>query len=84
MKTNAKAKLTSATNHWRKDQAGNEVLDQVGLEFHANYTTDPDDPNKQWAKYTPALSICMTVIPEVAERFKVGAAYLLTFEAEEG
>lgn len=56
--------------------------DQVVLHFYANYTNEPDDPNKEWAKYTPALSLSMHVISEVAERFEVGKGYTLTFEAD--
>lgn len=67
MKTTAKVRLTS------KQDSG----DQVALTFYADYQ---DDRNKEWAKYTPALSLNMTVLPEVAERFEVGKPYTLTFE----
>ena len=37
-----------------------------------------DDRNKEWAKYTPALSLSMNVRKDVP--FEVGTAYTLTFE----
>lgn len=73
MRTTAKIKLTG------KRPEGNPPHDQVGLEFHADYD---DDRNKEWSKYTPALSLHMTVKPEVAERFEVGQAFTLVFEPE--
>lgn len=42
-----------------------------------------DGRNKEWAKYTPALSITITVLPEVAERFPVGQAFELRFVPED-
>lgn len=65
----AKIKLQSKTN----------CNDQVTLQFVPDYD---DERNKEWAKYTPALSLSMTVLPEVAERFEAGAAYTLLFEQE--
>lgn len=52
---------------------------QTSLNFFADYE---DGRNKEWAKYTPALSLGMTVLDSVAERFEVGQAFTLTFEAE--
>ena len=54
--------------------------DQVALRFEDDYA---DGRNAEWAKYTPALSLSMSVRPEVAEPFTVGAAYTLTFTPEE-
>jgi hypothetical protein len=34
-----------------------------------------DGRNKEWAKYTPALSLIMTVLNEVAEGFEVNNTY---------
>lgn len=53
---------------------------QVSLGFAADYA---DERNKEWAKYTPALSVSMTVLESVAERFEPGKAYTLTFEESE-
>ncbi|MFE2751590.1 hypothetical protein ACFXGA_06255 [Actinosynnema sp. NPDC059335] len=62
----AKVKLTS------KEQSN----DQVALRFEPDYG---DDRNKEWAKYTPALSLNMSVLPEVAEHFEVGKPITLQF-----
>ncbi len=51
--------------------------EQTALFFNADYN---DERNKEWSKYTPALSINMTVLNSVAEQFEQGARYLLTFE----
>lgn len=63
-----------------KLQGKNENNDQVTLTFVPDYA---DDRNKEWAKYTPALSLSLSVLPEVAERFEEGAAYTLLFEKSE-
>jgi hypothetical protein len=52
---------------------------QTQLNFSADYS---DELNKEWSKYTPALSIGMTVIDSVAERFLQGKRYLVTFEEQ--
>ena len=71
----AKIKVTGKTPFKiRKD--GEDVLDQVGLGFNADYD---DGRNKEWSKYTPAISVTMTVKPEVAEHFEMGQAFTLTF-----
>lgn len=57
-----------------------EQGDQVILSFGADYA---DGRNKEWAKYTPGLSLTMGVLPEVAEKFEVGGKYTLTFEPSE-
>lgn len=53
---------------------------QTQLEFTADYN---DERNKEWAKWTPALSVSMHVKNEVAEQFEVHENYLLTFEKQE-
>lgn len=68
MATNAVATLYSKTD------AGNG---QTALAFNADYN---DERNKEWAKYTPALSVGMTVLDSVGEQFEQGKRYLLTFE----
>lgn len=50
---------------------------QVQLMFVPDYL---DGRNQEWAKYTPALSLKMTVLPSIAERFEVGTGYTLTFD----
>lgn len=53
---------------------------QTLLTFAPDYN---DGRNKEWAKYTPALSLSMTVLDSVAEHFTPGKAYVLTFEPSE-
>lgn len=54
--------------------------EQVQLTFVPDYQ---DGRNKEWARFTPALSLTMTVLPEVAARFRQGAHYTLEFAEEE-
>ena len=68
----AVAKLT----HKTKSTDGTQTL----LTFSADYA---DGRNKEWAKWTPALSLDMHVKNEVAEQFDFNGAYLLTFEKQE-
>lgn len=50
------------------------------LRFGADYN---DERNKAWAKFTPAMTISMTVLDSAAEPFEYGGRYLLTFEHAE-
>lgn len=59
---------------------GDVVDGQVALSFTADYA---DERNKEWAKYTPALSLQMTVLESVADKFAVGQPFTLTFTPEE-
>lgn len=52
---------------------------QTTLHFTADYA---DGANKEWAKYTPGLSLTMTVKDEVLSGFEQGS-YTLTFEPVE-
>lgn len=53
---------------------------QTNLQFTADYA---DGANKEWAKYTPSLSLSMTVLDEVAEKFgPYGSKFTLTFEPD--
>lgn len=70
MKVTAKVKLNTKY----------ESNEAFVIGFMADYD---DDRNKEWAKYTPSISISMTVKPEVAEKFNVGDAFTLTFDKEE-
>jgi hypothetical protein len=54
--------------------------DQQQLVFAPDYA---DDRNKEWAKYTPALNLTMTVKSEVGSKHHVGDNYTLVFEPEE-
>jgi len=64
-------------------QGKTESNEQVLLTFVADYVRDGKDVNKAWAKYTPALSLSMNVLPEVAEHFEVDKPITLTFELDE-
>lgn len=60
-----------------RDKTTNNLGDTVAIHMDAAY----DDPaNKAWAPFTPALSVVINVIPEVAESFELNENYLLTFE----
>lgn len=50
--------------------------DQTQLTFVPDYA---DGRNKEWAKYTPGLSLTMGVLNEVADKFEAGGKYTLTF-----
>jgi len=54
--------------------------DQQMLTFAPDYS---DDRNKEWAKYTPALNLTMTVKDEVGNKLTVGDNFTLVFEPEE-
>lgn len=49
---------------------------QTRLGFSPDYR---DGRNAQWARYTPTLSLTMTVLDSVAERFAMGQAVTLLF-----
>ncbi|WP_086668042.1 hypothetical protein [Lentzea kentuckyensis] len=67
----AKVKCTNKTPSFR---------DQQTLWFAPNYD---DDRNKEWAEATPTLSLQMVVKGSVAEHFKPGNAYTLTFTPDQ-
>lgn len=56
---------------------------QTNVSFSADYN---DPANKEWAKYTPSLSVQMTVLDEVAAGLVHGskADILFTFPDVEG
>lgn len=54
--------------------------DEVQLIFGADYE---DGRNKEWAKYTPGMSINTTMRGAVGDRFEPGKRYLLTFTEED-
>lgn len=58
---------------------GPVVDGQAVLTFIPDYA---DGRNKEWSKYTPALSLSMTVLESVAALFAPGEAYTLTFTRE--
>lgn len=71
MKVTAKTTLSHVADDW----GGNK-----SLHFSPDYL---DGRNAEWAAATPALSLQMTVKPEVADLFEGGGKYTLTFEPTE-
>lgn len=71
MHVTAKIKLNSKSE---------PIEGQVNLGFNADYE---DGANKEWAKYTPSLSLSMNVLESVAEQFERGDSITLTFEKSE-
>lgn len=53
---------------------------QQTISFSPDYN---DERNKEWAQFTPSLSLSMSVKDEVAGYFAVGQAFTLTFTPEE-
>jgi hypothetical protein len=53
---------------------------QTQVHFEPDYA---DGRNAEWAKYTPAMSLSMTMLDEVADRFETGRAYMLQFVESE-
>lgn len=76
-KENTMSKTTAVVSVYTKESRGDG---QTLLGFGADYA---DERNKEWAKYTPGLSVTMTVLDSVAEQFEQGGRYLLTFERAE-
>lgn len=58
-------------------QAKNEMIGATSLSFLPDYA---DGANKEWATNTPSLDFKMTVKHEIADQFKVGNKYTVTFE----
>lgn len=63
-----------------KNVSGEGENAQAALSFEPDYK---DDRNQDWARYTPALSLNMTVKGSVGEAFEVGDAYTLQFVKDE-
>lgn len=53
---------------------------QVSVTIEADYD---DGRNKEWAKYTPALTLAMTVKDEVAGHFEQGRTYTMQLVPDE-
>lgn len=52
---------------------------QVTVSFGADYA---DDRNREWARWTPGLSLTMGLRGSMADRFEVGQSYTLEFKEE--
>lgn len=56
---------------------------QVNVHMGADYGTEADPINQEWAAYTPGLSLVMGIKPELADKFPIGGHFTLTFELGE-
>lgn len=74
MTVTAKVVVTDRTN------TGGDNDPQVLLHFAPDYQ---DEANKEWAYYTPALSLQMTVRGSVADNFPMGQKVTLRFDIED-
>lgn len=63
-----------------KSESGEGDARQANVSFAADYA---DGRNKEWAPYTPGLSLTMGLKGEVADRFEVNQRYELRFVEEE-
>lgn len=63
-----------------KQESGEGDDRQVNVSFLPDYN---DGRNKEWARYTPGLSLTMGLKGAVADRFEVGKAYTLQFVESE-
>jgi hypothetical protein len=79
MAITAKVKVQSK-NEFLSNSTSDSKETGVQLSFTVNYA---NGANKEWAKYTPSLTLQMTVKPEVAEKFAIGDNYTLTFTPDE-
>ncbi|MFG2054758.1 hypothetical protein ACGFI9_12075 [Micromonospora sp. NPDC048930] len=62
-----------------KQESGEGDDRQVVVTFAPDYN---DGRNKEWARWTPGLSLTMGLKGEVADRFEVGRPYTLTFSED--
>lgn len=73
-KITAKAIVTNRTPHGEPGNTGMTIT--LGADYN-------DERNKEWAYYTPGLSIQMTVRESVADAFPLGAKFTLTFDSND-
>jgi hypothetical protein len=71
------AKVTLQSKH----ESGTGTERQVVAAFTANHGSGV---NAEWARYTPSLSLSMSLKGDVADKFVIGQAYTLTFEEDNG
>jgi hypothetical protein len=62
-----------------KQESGEGEDRTVNVSFAPDYH---DDRNKEWARWTPGLSLTMGLKGAVADRFEVGKGYTLIFTEE--
>lgn len=75
--SNVTAKVIVNSVSEYKDAAGE--VEQVTVGMNADYS---DGRNKEWSKYTPGISVSITVKAELAYLFPKGQAFMLTFEPD--
>lgn len=63
-----------------KQETGEGDDRTVNVTFLPDYA---DDRNKEWARWTPGLSLTMGLRGSVADRFETGKAYTLQFIEDE-
>jgi len=71
--------VTAKVHCQSKTETGEGDARQVNVTFVPDYA---DGRNKEWALYTPGLSLTMGLKGSVADRFEAGKAYTLTFTEE--
>ena len=60
------------------DGDGNKTAETVHM--HAVYSSDPNNENAQWSKWTPAANLTLTVSnPAAFGKFEQGAEYFVDF-----
>lgn len=72
--------ITAKVTCCSKNETGEGDNRQANVSFLPDYN---DGRNKEWALYTPALSLSMTLKGAVADRFEQGKAYTLQFVESE-
>lgn len=73
--------ITAKVQLQSKTESGVGEHRQVVATFTANYA---GGANAEWSKYTPSLSLTMTLKGEVADKFVIGQAYTLMFAEDNG
>lgn len=78
----AKIKLSNINRTGTEEQSN----EQEYIAAHAVYDSNPDSENNQWSKWTPALSLNMTINnPSALGKLEQGKEYYLDFiPVEEG
>lgn len=75
--TRCKVKVGSVMEY-KKPETNEKYQEQISI--HGVYSDDPNSENKQWAKWTPAFNLNMTIDnPGAFGRLKTGQEYYLDF-----
>lgn len=57
--------------------------EQTAIHLQADYGTDAEPINQEWARYTPTLNILMVVKNEIATHFPILGKFKVTFELDD-